>query len=128
MSEDLSTDLMTLLGAEGFFALTEAYAGVRLYVPSNLANSKLPDAIGFETAERLVKRYGSAYISVPIARELRALRRRAEGSGNREIAIELGMTERGVERIFARVKAQRPDRMVSKPKKKDPRQIDMFES
>lgn len=127
MNEDLSVDLMVLLEPDGFAVLLEHYAGTRLYVPSILKNSKLPDAIGTDSAERLAKRYGPAYINVPLAREFRALRLRAGGYSNREIAVHLGVTERGVERIFSRVKIERPERMVAKAKKKDPRQIEMFD-
>jgi hypothetical protein len=126
MSEDLSADLLHLLGDDGFFTLTEAYPGIRLYVPVDISNSELPKIVGNEVAERLVRRYGSDYISVPVAREFRALRRRSLGLGNREIARQLGVGERAIERLFARVKNKRPEKLPPKPRKKDPRQIEMF--
>lgn len=126
MAEDLSADLLALLGDDGFFALTEAYPGIRLYVPIDISNSELPKAIGDDYAARLARRYSPAYISVPIAREFRALRRRKDGLGNREIALQLGVSERAVERIFARVKERRPEKLPPKQRKKDPRQIEMF--
>jgi DNA-binding NarL/FixJ family response regulator len=123
MSEDLVGELMTTLGDDGFFALVEAHAGMRLYVPADPARSELPQAIGYDHAARLSKVFPGGYIKVPLAREFRALRYREAGLGNRDIARKLGLTESGVERLFGRVRKTHPKRG---DRRKDPRQTEMF--
>ncbi|MGC4407541.1 winged helix-turn-helix transcriptional regulator [Rhizobium rosettiformans] len=123
MSEDNVGELMTALGDDGFFALVEAHAGVRLYVPEDLARSELPKAIGFENAARLSKLYPCGYIKVPLARPFRALRYREAGMSNRDIARRLGLTESGVEKLLKRARTANPGR-GGKPK--DPRQLELL--
>lgn len=114
---------MTTLGDEGFFALVEAHAGMRLYVPADPGRSELPQTIGFDNAARLSKLYPGGYIRVPLAREFRALRYREAGLGNRDIARRLGLTENGVEKLMKRARTAHPGRGA---KPKDPRQMDLF--
>lgn len=123
MSEDNVGELMETLGDEGFFALVEAHAGMRLYVPADPGRSELPQTIGFDHAARLSKLYPGGYIKVPLAREFRALRYREAGLGNRDIARRLGLTESGVERLLRRARSANPGR-GGKPT--DPRQMDLF--
>lgn len=119
---DVDIGLLELLGEDGFFRLTEAYAGVRLFVPRNPERSDVPERIGYETAALLSKAYGGNYLRVPLARTLRARRYRAMEMSNRDIAIRLGLTETAVQKIFTREKkAGREMRS-----KRDPRQLDMF--
>ncbi len=123
MSENLAPDLLELLGEEAFFALVEAHAGIRLYVPADPHRSKLPETIGHDAALRLARAYPGGYIRVPLAREFRTVRYTRSGMTNSEIARRLGVTERGVEQLLKRARTQEP---VRRPRKKDPRQLDMF--
>ncbi|TWD54462.1 hypothetical protein FB480_103373 [Agrobacterium vitis] len=123
MSDDLTNELLNLLGKDDFFALVEAHAGVRLYVPADPAKSDLPETIGMNAALRLAREWPSGYIKVPLAREFRIERYVKSGMSNRAIAQRFGMTESGVERLLKRAREHKP---VSRPTKKDPRQIEMF--
>lgn len=123
MADDLVADLRAILGDDDFFALVEAHAGVRLYVPSDPTRSELPTTIGITSATRLSKAYPGGYIKVPLARDFRALRYRESGLSNRDIARRLGLTETGVERLLKRARRANPGRGT---KPKDTRQLDLF--
>lgn len=122
--EDLTVDLIELLGDDGFLALIEACPGWRLYIPDDLERSNLPELVGMDNAHRLCKRYRCTYIRVPVAKDVRALRYRHDGSTNRQIAVRLGMTETGVEKLFKRLRKAKPGKVPRS--RKDPRQLDMF--
>lgn len=124
MNDDLTSELMAALGEDGFFRLTEAHGGTRLYVPEDPARSELPSTIGFDNTFRLSKLFPGGYIRVPLAREFRAIRYRNNGTSNRDIARKLGITESGVDNLIRRVRNKEPGKIRAK---KDPRQIDMFE-
>lgn len=123
MAEDLTLDLLSTLGEDGFFSLVEAHAGVRLYVPSDPERSELSSTIGLEAAYRLAKAYPGGYIRVPLAREFRARRYVDAEMSNRDIAKRLGLTESGVERLLKRARKREP---LKSRRKTDPRQIEMF--
>lgn len=123
MNEDLVAELLDTLGPDGFYALVEAHAGVRLYVPADPDRSDLSESIGHEHAKRLSKVFPCGYIKVPLAREFRALRYRENGMSNRQIARRLGLTESGVEKLLKRARLTQPGR-GSRPK--DTRQMDLF--
>ena len=115
----LSAMLLDLLGADDFVRLAEKRGGTRLFVPAS-GWSDLAQIIGEDAARKLAARWGGDYIRVPLAREVRARHYRAHGASNAEIALKLGMTETGVNRLF---KA-----MPNKPVKGscDSRQGDLF--
>ncbi|WP_425646097.1 sigma factor-like helix-turn-helix DNA-binding protein [Agrobacterium leguminum] len=123
MAEDLTLDLLSTLGEEGFFSLVEAHAGVRLYVPSDPERSELSSTIGVDAAYRLAKAYPGGYIRVPLAREFRARRYVDAEMSNRDIAKRLGLTESGVERLLKRARKREP---LKSRRKTDPRQMEMF--
>lgn len=123
MAIDDKIDLYSTLGEEGYFALVEAHAGVRLYVPHDIDRSELPATIGVDNAHRLAKAIPGGYIRVPLAREFRARRYVEAQLSNREIAKRFGMTESGVETLLKRARKREP---LKSRRKKDPRQIDMF--
>ncbi|MBB4955346.1 DNA-binding NarL/FixJ family response regulator [Agrobacterium vitis] len=123
MSEDLTHELLTLLGKEDFFALVEAYAGIRLYIPGDPTRSELPETIGMKAALRLAEEWPCGYIKVPLAREFRIERYVENGMSNRAMAQRFGMTESGVERLLKRARASKP---LRRSRKKDPRQSEMF--
>lgn len=119
MSEQrLSAILLSLLGSAGLVRLAEKRGGTRLYVPAS--GETLARDLGEEAATLLADRYGGFYIRVPLARELRARHYRAAGCSNAEIALRLGMSETGVDRLF--------QAMPNKPVKGsgDPRQGELF--
>lgn len=99
-------ELEALIGKEAFLRLAEAFGGTRLYVPISLGEDhEIARAIGTKAAQAMVDRLAPDVISVPLAREQRAMHYRAIGRSNAQIARKLGITERGVERLFRR----RPD-------------------
>lgn len=115
----LATELHELLGRDDFVRLAESYGGTRLFVPRRTAETKLSRSLGGTVAERLAERYAGSYLRVPLARDERARHYRESGLSNAEIARKLGLTETGVDKIFAR--------MDGKPEKgADPRQGQLF--
>lgn len=101
---DLLGDLQGLLGDRAFIALTEAFGGTRLYVPPAIpAGHAIARAIGEQAADRLCRRMAPAVIRVPLARELRARHYRDAGQSFAEIAVKLGLTETGVQKLFDRM-------------------------
>ncbi|MFV0642938.1 MAG: hypothetical protein ACK5NN_00305 [Sphingomonadaceae bacterium] len=104
MSEQLSADLLELLGREAFFRLAEEFGGTRLYVPQIMSvGHEISQAIGLAPAEALSARYAPAVLRIPLAREQRARHYRAQGFSNARIARKLGMSESGIDRLFSRM-------------------------
>lgn len=100
----LAGDLEGLLGRAAFIALTEEFGGTRLYVPlATQPDQRLVEAIGDKAARTLSKSYAPAFIRVPLARELRARHYRAQDLSFAKIAVKLGLTETGVQKLFARM-------------------------
>lgn len=117
--ERLSPMLLDLLGPSDFVRLAEKKGGTRLFVPAS-GWADLARLIGDDAARKLAARWGGDYIRVPLAKKLRARHYRAAGASNAEIALKLGMTETGVNRLFKD--------MPDKPAKGscDPRQGNLF--
>ena len=119
MTDRLTSELITLLGERAFIALAEAFGGRRLYVPRKIdIEGEIAKAIGPDAANLLSERKSPDYIRVPLAREVRARHYRAAGLSNGAIATKLGMTETGVNHLFARMdgppeKGSEPDRQLS---------------
>lgn len=104
MNERLSQDLLDLLGEAAFVVFTQAFGGTRLYVPPKIAaDHEIVATIGVEAAGRLQRRYSPAVIRVPLAREVRARFYRGQNKTNTQIARLLGITETGVDKLFARI-------------------------
>jgi len=94
----------TLTHAE-MIALAEAFGGVRLYIPKVMTSQhRIAKAIGIDGAKRLWKALGAGVVVVPIMREERAGYYRAKGESQAQIARKLGLSEKGVQRIFKRMK------------------------
>lgn len=110
-----ASELVELIGEAAFVRLAEAFGGTRLYVPAKMAaDHPIVAAVGKDAAILMVERLAPDVIKVPLAREVRARHYRARGLSNARIASALGITERGVERLFERL-----------PREADP-QLDMF--
>ncbi len=115
MSEErLTAELAALIGENGLVALAEAAGGTRLYVPAAGPVAGLDAA----ASAALSRRFAGSTLRVPLARSLRARQYRAAGQSNAAIARKLGLTETGVDKLFAR--------MADRPAKGDPRQSDLF--
>ncbi len=114
-------ELLDLLGPDDFLRLVEAYGGTRLYVPRTEAGSALPDEIGLDAVRKLQGPRAGEWIRVPLAREWRARHYRANGLSNAKIAVRLGLTETGVNKLFARM-----DDTPAKGSAPDPRQMTLF--
>lgn len=102
----LSQRLLDQLGPAGLVRLAELRGGTRLYVPASIDGWELTPRLGADLAEKLVATDGGTQIRVPLARELRARHYRAHGKSNAKIAVLLGMTEPGVDAMFARMAAK----------------------
>ncbi|WP_375292320.1 hypothetical protein [Sphingomonas melonis] len=106
-TERLTAELLEVLGEDDLFLLVEAFGGTRLNIPSNIRpKNEIALSIGFEAAERMSARFAPAVLRVPLCRELRAVRYRQMGRSNAAIARLLGITEGGVDKIFARMNAK----------------------
>lgn len=97
-------ELETLIGEAALLRLVEAFGGTRLFVPVKMSSAHdIAKAIGIEAALKMSERLAPDVIRVPLARELRARHYRARGQSNAQIARALGITENGVEKLFARM-------------------------
>lgn len=110
MTSRAGPELEELIGEEALVRLAEAFGGTPLFIPQNMAaKHPIAEAIGLELAVRLSKRLAPDVINVPLAREPRARQYRDAGQSNAQIARRLGMTVKGVERLFARIRQQDMD-------------------
>ena len=99
----LSRHLLQLLGEEGFVRLCQELGGTRVYIPYTCREGgDLVEALGHDLCEVISKALAPATIRVPLARRERALFYRRQGLSNARIARKLGITETGVNRLFAR--------------------------
>ena len=106
MSEYASHELLALLGEDGFIALAQAFGGTRLSIPQEIDREhEIYQAVGEKNAARLAERYAGGQIRVPLARERRARHYRAGGLSNAKIARRLGMSETGIDKLFARMES-----------------------
>lgn len=97
-------ELEALIGEEALVRLAERFGGTRLFVPVKMtARHEIAQAIGVEKARLLSERLAPDVIRVPLAREPRARHYRARGMSNAQIARQLQITERGVEKLFQRL-------------------------
>ncbi len=104
----LSRHLLQILGEADFVRLCQELGGTRVYVPYTCKpGSELADAIGEAGCERLSRALAPAWVRVPLARRERALHYRAAGLSNPQIARKLGITETGVDKLFAREREAR---------------------
>ena len=101
--KSLTDQLLEAIGEEALIALANEFAGTRIYVPVTIRDSqRITKAIGREAADKLSFRFAPASIRVPLLRELRARHFRAAGLSNPKIAVRLGLTETGVQKLFRR--------------------------
>ena len=101
--QHLTDQLKDILGEEAFALMAQELGGTRVYVPSRLSDdNEIVQAIGRASAEKLSRALSAATIRMPLAREERALYWRGQGLSNSRIARKLGITEGGIDRLFAR--------------------------
>jgi transcriptional regulator GlxA family with amidase domain len=101
----LADEIAALIGEAAALALAEEFGGSRLYIPSMIEDGhRIAEAIGMPAARVLSARFAPDVVVVPLCRELRAAHYRGQGLSNGKIARRLGLTERGVERIFERLR------------------------
>jgi hypothetical protein len=112
--------LVQLLGQGDALVLCREFGGQRVRIPKKVAQDhELAKRIGLQAAERMAEEFGGIALDVPLGRAVTS-RRRAQvvatspHSAN-EIARALGITQRHVRRIRAKIRAA------------DDRQIDMFD-
>lgn len=100
---NITENLRSMLGDEQFLSLLENYAGTRLFIPAYQGDrTHVIDGLTAEASQELADVYGGLYLRVPLARDFRAETYRARGLTVTQIAMKLGITERGAERLLAR--------------------------
>lgn len=101
-------ELSDLIGADAARALCACLGGVPVYVPRKAADAAsartLARIVGPRALDALCAAYGGAHIAVPNGRRAEPLKRRAlamleAGRSRRDIALELGLTERYVRQL-----------------------------
>lgn len=103
-------DLKELLGQEAAEALMQKRGGVDIFVPQKItAEHALAKLLGVAAAARLCNAYAQTYITVPNGRKQKpkngaARELLAKGVPARDVALELGLTERYVRDILARAR------------------------
>lgn len=96
-----TSELLAAIGEDAAVALAEEFAGTRLYVPNQMNDRhRIVELLGRAAADKLSDHYGRVAMRVPLLRANRALRYRKQGLSNGRIAVRLGMTESGVNRLF----------------------------
>lgn len=97
-----------LCGFDGVERLIEAFGGTRIYVPSlgNAGRGEVARRCGADVAAALSRCFGGEYVVLPIARTLKAARRRAEIRNDprdaNEIARAYGMSVGSIYRLRGR--------------------------
>lgn len=114
-------ELVEIIGVGGTLRFIDAFAGRdRVYIPGKVTlESALVVAVGAEAAGLLAQRYGGSWAIVPALAAARQRQRKRLLAGargtNKEVARRFGVTERWV-------------RMVRAVRRRDPRQIDLFDN
>lgn len=119
-------EIAAAIGADATDRLAQALGGRRVYVPRDIGPSHpIAVAIGADAAALLAEHYYGTDLNIPIrearAARIHALAARVPRLTIGQIAAEVGITERGVQKILARDPAG-----ASSGRAVDHRQIDMF--
>jgi hypothetical protein len=119
-------EIAAAIGAEATYDLARALGGRRIYVPREIGpGHPIAVAIGGEAAALLADHFYGTDLNIPIrqgrAARVHALAAREPRLTIGQIAAEVGITERGVQKILARELDGAP-----KGRAIDSRQIDMF--
>lgn len=102
----LTDELLDLLGANAMFDLVVAFGGTRLYVPRYRREATTEIAgLGTEASRRLAEAFGGLFIRVPLCREFKLVVYEGRGLSNAQIAVKLGITETGVDKMKQRIKS-----------------------
>jgi hypothetical protein len=108
LDDTLSAELLKLCGPEAFLILVERFGGRRLFIARDKIDAAAFRHLPPDVAEKLMRRFGGAYLRVPLARGLRARHYRTQGLSNGQICKRLGMTETGVDKMFAAMGGSKP--------------------
>ncbi|HYH17592.1 MAG TPA: hypothetical protein VD995_03140 [Azospirillum sp.] len=104
-------DLARAGHVDAAWKLVQAWGGTKRKVPANpRLGQPLVELIGLEAAQVLAAIYPGEQVDVPNAKSTKALKQhilRATGT-TRQIAMELGCTERHVRKVNAEVRAVDP--------------------
>lgn len=104
MSGLFTRELYDLLGEDDLFRLTTAYGGFRVYIPRKLtAETRIVQELGMDLVVKLRDRYAPDRIKVPQCREFRATVLLQQGYSRREVACELGYTEKAFRRLVGKL-------------------------
>lgn len=102
----IAEEIFELLTPESYLDLVTQYGGTRLYVPvcKRGKNAKIP-GLDSDAATALADAFGGLFLQVPVAREFRAIVYWERGFSNAQVAAKLGLSESGVNKLRARIKA-----------------------
>lgn len=96
--------LLSTIGRDASLRLIEQLGGVRLYVPTKVAeDGRITRAIGAAAAALMGGEFGGCYIAVPLAKPWRASIYRERGLSYGEIAIALATSVTSVWRMLRAV-------------------------
>lgn len=99
--------LSEYLSPDQLIALAETYGGTRLYVPQKADDDHpLVMIVGRDGYNKMREIYGHDTIRVPLCIALRINHHHAAGMSNAQIASRLTMTEPGVVKALARLRAE----------------------
>lgn len=111
-------EIAEVIGDAPALKLSDAWCGVRLFVPATITpEHPITLAIGLTAAEKLSRRYGGETITVPKASAYRLKLRDAlivdayrKGASGRELALKYGVHENHLYSLIAKHEAKRqPD-------------------
>lgn len=112
-SRDVLDELIEVIGMPAAILLSEAFPGVRVFVPVTIAaDHPIATAIGVDVAAKLSKRYGSDILIVPKRamrqkRNARLVEEYLGGASARELALRYRLHEFTVYAIVAAAGARR---------------------
>lgn len=109
------TKLELAVGKDDFAALVNAFPGSSFKLTAVAsAASKIREELGDEIAVKLMSAYPPGLVlRIPLAREFKAQRLRAQGLSNAKIAVRLGITETGVDKLFRRMRGAEKQRKAA---------------
>jgi hypothetical protein len=121
-------DIADLVGWDAAATLSAQFGGTSLYLAKTPpSGSQIVLAIGLDLARKIGDSFGGEYLSVPlrIGRRARILALRRKGKSHSQIALDVGVSVRTVERALAAADAPSIEDQ-GRGRLSDPNQLDMF--